>query len=148
LGGGGEPHPPSSGKCEFNSLGEEGGGGKGGSPSTLHTGTNTYKAAAKLKTYRKEYRICTIYNTEYRRVPLFYMALDLMIWMQVISFLGPLEREGPEKKMSLTLLVAISGPKKSQFSGPTPSNGPINGFAHINSIMSRHINYRYINSYN
>ncbi len=31
------------------------------------------------------------------------------------------------------------GPKKSRFSGQTPSNGPSNGFARIKNIMSRAI---------
>ncbi len=34
---------------------------------------------------------------------------------------------------------ALSGPKKSRISGPTPSNGPWNGFARIKIIMFRTI---------
>ncbi len=39
--------------------------------------------------------------------------------------------------LALASLVAISGLKKSRFSGPTPSNGPRNGFAPIKIIKSR-----------
>ncbi len=39
-------------------------------------------------------------------------------------------------------------PKKSRFSGPTPSNGPRNGFClHQNHYVLLHINNLYINSY-
>jgi hypothetical protein len=45
---------------------------------------------------------------------------------------------------SLRSLV-FQGPKKSRFSGPTPSNGPCNGFARIKIITSgANINNRYI----
>jgi hypothetical protein len=37
-------------------------------------------------------------------------------------------------KMALASLVAISGPKKSKFSGPIPYHGPCNGFACIKII--------------
>jgi hypothetical protein len=49
-----------------------------------------------------------------------------MILMGENPLLGPLVGVGPENldlfwpQMTLTLLVAISGSKKSQFSGPTP----------------------------
>jgi len=44
-------------------------------------------------------------------------------------------------------LVAISGPKKSWFLGPTPSNGPGNRCCpHQNHYVPSHINNRYINS--
>jgi hypothetical protein len=36
--------------------------------------------------------------------------------------------------MALGLREWHWGPKKSRFSGPTPSNGPSNGFAHIKII--------------
>jgi hypothetical protein len=35
--------------------------------------------------------------------------------------------------------LSFQGTKKSQFSVPTPSNGPCNGFAHIKIITSRAI---------
>ncbi len=44
--------------------------------------------------------------------------------------------------------VAISGPKKSRFQGPTPSYDPRNGYClHQNLYVLRNINNRYINSY-
>jgi hypothetical protein len=52
-------------------------------------------------------------------------------------------------QMALALLVAISGPKKSQCLGPTPSNTPRNGSClPRNHYVLRHINNRYVNSYN
>jgi hypothetical protein len=50
------------------------------------------------------------------------MALDAMILMGA--------------QMAIASLVAISGPKKSQLSGSTPSNGQSNGFAPIKLINS------------
>jgi hypothetical protein len=41
--------------------------------------------------------------------------------------------------MALTSLLAISRPKKSRFSWPTPSNGLLNGFSPIKIIMFRAI---------
>ena len=51
-------------------------------------------------------------------------------------------------KWQLAALVAISGPKKSWFSGPAPSNCPRNVFApHQNHNNPCHIINRFINSY-
>ncbi len=68
--------------------------------------------------------------------------------------LGPLEGVGPENshffwaQTAAALLVAISGPKKVCFSGPTSSNDPRNWiFLYQNHYVPRHINIRYINSY-
>jgi hypothetical protein len=61
--------------------------------------------------------------------------------MGITPLLGPLVGGGPWKsrlswaQMALALFIAISGPKK----GPTPSNGPQNGFAPIKIITSRAI---------
>jgi hypothetical protein len=50
--------------------------------------------------------------------------------------------------MALASLAAISGPKKVSISGPTPSNGPRNGYClHQIHYVPRHINNRDINSY-
>ena len=51
-------------------------------------------------------------------------------------------RCGPRKsplfwtQMALALLVSISGPKKSRFSGPTPSNAPRNDVALLKSLCT------------
>ena len=51
-------------------------------------------------------------------------------------------------RMALAPLVAISGPKKVLNSGPTPSNGPRNGYCPPqNHYVPHHINNRYINSF-
>jgi hypothetical protein len=69
----------------------------------------------------------------------------LMILMRENPSLRPLEGVGPENheffgpKLHSLHFVAISGPKKSRFSGPTPSNGPRNGFSRIKIITSRAI---------
>ena len=62
--------------------------------------------------------------------------------MRANPLLGPLKGGGGEKtfwvKMELALLVAISGTKKAQFSGPTLSNGPCNGYCpHQNHSVAR-----------
>jgi hypothetical protein len=62
------------------------------------------------------------------------MALDMMILMRANPLQGPKENVGPENGGFFhpsVSLDAISGPKKSRFSGPRPSNGPVNGFAPI-----------------
>ncbi len=47
--------------------------------------------------------------------------------------------------MALATLVAVSGPKKSRFSGPSSSNDPCNGCcSHQNHYVPCHINNRYI----
>jgi hypothetical protein len=46
-------------------------------------------------------------------------------------FLGP--------KMALASLVPFQGPKKSRFSGPTPSNAPRNDVARLKTITYRAI---------
>jgi hypothetical protein len=67
---------------------------------------------------------------------------------------GPLEGGGgvPEDldffgpKWHLLRPLPFWGPKNSQFSGPTPSNDPRNGFSLIKIVfLLRHINNRYIN---
>jgi hypothetical protein len=42
-------------------------------------------------------------------------------------------------QMALALLVSFQGPKKSRFSGPTPSNAPRNDVAPLKIIMYRAI---------
>jgi hypothetical protein len=42
-------------------------------------------------------------------------------------------------QMALTSLVPFQGPKKSRFSGPTPSNAPRNDVALLKTIMYRAI---------
>ncbi len=68
--------------------------------------------------------------------------------------LGPLDGVGPENlhffgpKWHLLSLWPFQGPKKSQFSGTTPSNGSQNGCSlHTNNFIPPHINNWYINSY-
>jgi hypothetical protein len=68
-----------------------------------------------------------------------------MILIGENPLLGPLEGVVPENldffgpKWHLLRSWPFQGPKKSQFSGPTPSTGPRNGFSHIKIIMSRAI---------
>ncbi len=50
--------------------------------------------------------------------------------------------------MALASLIAISGPKKSRFSGPTLSNAPSNDAACLKAIKYKpHINNRYIGNF-
>ncbi len=78
----------------------------------------------------------------YIKLPIFFYPL-----------LGPLEGVGPENldifkpKWHSLRSWQFQGPKKSRFSGPTPSNGPRNGCsAHQNHFVQPLINKRYINS--
>jgi hypothetical protein len=65
----------------------------------------------------------------------------------------PLEGVGPENRLFWALkwqqAKRVSfGPIKSRFSGPTPSNGPNNRFAHIKIIKSkRYVIKRYIGNF-
>jgi hypothetical protein len=76
-------------------------------------------------------------------VPVVYMARDVMILMWANLFRGQLEEVGLENrafwalKMAPSKASAIWVQKKSRFSGPTPTNGPLNRLAHIKIIMSR-----------
>ncbi len=58
------------------------------------------------------------YNNYYFTLP---VARDEMILMREYLLQGPLDWVGPHLPMAL---VINSGPKKSLFSTPTPSNGP------------------------
>jgi hypothetical protein len=73
---------------------------------------------------------------------LFFMALGLDnfdggnpllrllegVGLENLNFLGP--------KWHLLCSLTFQGPKKSQYSGPIPSNGPQNGFGRIKIISS------------
>ncbi len=66
-------------------------------------------------------------------VPVVYMARDVMIF-------GP--------KWHLLPSLTFQGTKKSWFSGPTPFNGPRNGFSRIKIVTSKsHIKNRYIGNF-
>ncbi len=50
--------------------------------------------------------------------------------------------------MARYVMVRHLGPKKSRFSGPTPSNAPSNDVAHLKTIRyKRHKNNRYIGNF-
>jgi hypothetical protein len=82
-------------------------------------------------------------------------------WMRLVCCNGlqpghlrgptPLRRAGafsPGPEMALASLLPVQGPKKSRFSGPTPSNAPRNDVVPLKIITYRAIkNNRYINSY-
>jgi hypothetical protein len=53
--------------------------------------------------------------------------------MEANPLLGPLDEVGPEN-LDFLGPNGIQGPKKSRFSGSTPSNGPGNGFARVKSL--------------
>ncbi len=54
----------------------------------------------------------------------------------------------PGAQMALASLVPFHGPKKSRFSGPTPSNAPSNDVALLKTIKyKRHKNNWYIGSF-
>jgi hypothetical protein len=65
-------------------------------------------------------------------VPVVFMARYIMILRGATSLRGALEGVGPERECHL-------GPKKSRFSGPTPSNAPSNDVAPLKIIMYRAI---------
>ncbi len=69
----------------------------------------------------------------------FYMVLGLNDFYAGKSSKRPLEGRTFCPERALASLVDISGPKKSRFSGPNPSNGLCNRFAYIKIIRSRAI---------
>jgi hypothetical protein len=79
----------------------------------------------------------------YRRpiLPTFHIAVDFLIVLYK-GLYGWGDRAGHSKltsyQMALALLIAISGPKIAYtvISGPTPSNGPRNGFSRIKTVTS------------
>jgi hypothetical protein len=61
---------------------------------------------------------------------------------------GPENLDFFEPKWHSLPSLPFSEPKKSRFSGPTPSNGPCKRCCpHQNHYIPRHINNSYINSY-
>ncbi len=68
-----------------------------------------------------------------------------MVLRGATSLLGTLEGVGPENlnffwaQMAITSLVPFQGPKKSRFSGATPSNAPRNDVAPLKTITYRAI---------
>jgi hypothetical protein len=58
------------------------------------------------------------------------MVRDVLILMRENTFRGQLEGVGPENG-------DLEAQKKSRCSGPTPSNGPSNGFSRIKIIKSK-----------
>jgi hypothetical protein len=72
-------------------------------------------------------------------VPVVFMARYIMVLRGATSLLGALEG---------VTHVTLQGPKKSQFSGPTPSNAPSNDVAHLKTIKyKRHKNNSYIGNF-
>jgi hypothetical protein len=67
----------------------------------------------------------------------FYMTLGLNDLVGTDPLLGPLERVGRENLDFLGPASIHLGPKKSRFSGPTPSSCSCNGFARIKINTSR-----------
>ncbi len=65
------------------------------------------------------------------------MARDVMILMRALSITRAIGR-------GLDLEIETFGPEKVEILGPTPSNGPSNGFARINNIKSKNKKNRYI----
>jgi hypothetical protein len=67
-----------------------------------------------------------------------------MILMPENTFRGPLEGVSPENREFFGHSKGNErsechlGPKMSRFSGPTPSNGPSNGFSRIKIIKFKH----------
>jgi hypothetical protein len=62
-----------------------------------------------------------------------------MVLRVATSLLGALEGLGPENLYWAQMALASLVPKKSQFSGPTPSNAPCNDVAPLKTIMYRTI---------
>ncbi len=94
-----------------------------GNRSPLPPPTNSYKAAGKLM-YLKSTR---------------FLYGAWVLWCGQIHF----------EDFRAQLSLPFQGPKKSKFSGPTPSSDPRNQFSRIKIIASPyHINKRYINGYN
>ncbi len=80
---------------------------------------------------------------------LIFMARYVMVLRGAKSLRGALEGVAFFwAQMALASLVPFQGPKKSRFSGPTPSNAPSNDVAHLKTIKyKRHKNNWYIGSF-
>ncbi len=74
-------------------------------------------------------------------VPVVYMARYVMVLRHATSLRGALEGAGPE---NWDCSLPIQGPKKSRFSGPTPSNAPSKD---VPRLKKCHINNRYIGNF-
>jgi hypothetical protein len=72
-------------------------------------------------------------------VPVVFMARYVIILRGATSLRGALEGVGPENRDFLGLRSCLLGPKKSRFSGPTPSNAPSNDVAPLKIITYRAI---------
>jgi hypothetical protein len=104
----------------------------------------------RLTTYSTEYRIQNTSETHVHKitnVPVFYLALELMILMVANPLLGLLEGMGPENQMALVSLYAISGPKKVLIFRAHLFQWPSKWICmHQNHYVPRHRKHRYINS--
>ncbi len=65
---------------------------------------------------------------------LFIWLLNLMVLRRATSLLGTSQLFWAQ--MALASLMLFQGPKKSRFSGPTPSNAPHNDVARLKTISS------------
>jgi hypothetical protein len=63
------------------------------------------------------------------------MARDVMILTRENTFRGLLEGVGPENQ---DFFGPSNGNERSPLEGPTPSNGPSNGFSRIKIIKFKH----------
>jgi hypothetical protein len=130
-------------------MGMRGGGGVNTSQREWGVGELEFEALMRM--------LDNSVRNKITNVPVFfYMALawrlTLMILMRENPLLGPLKGVGPENldflaQMALPSFVAISGPKKTRFSGPIPSKALEMDFPASNHYVPRHINIRYIISY-
>ncbi len=78
-------------------------------------------------------------------VPVVYMALYVMVLRHATSLQGALEGAGPENQ---DCSLPFQGPKKSRFSGPTPSNAPSKDVPRLKTIKYKcHINNKYIGNF-
>jgi hypothetical protein len=148
VGGGGgalptSPHPLNT--CSHNTATR-----RPPHPSNTQQHTTTHNNRKKHTT--------TVHNStrvhKTTNIPVVFIALILNGFEECNIITRGIGRGGPWKsrlfwaQMALASLVPFQGPKKSQFSGPTPSNAPRNDVALLKkNYVPRHKNDRYINSY-
>jgi hypothetical protein len=124
-----------------------GGGGLLTTPHSLNTSSQDTQHSCKETSppllHTTHNNTTTLYNStrvhKTTNVPVVFMALHLMVLRATTSLLGwVLKISTFLVQMTLSSLVPFQGPKKSRFSGPTPSNAPSSDVARV----PRHKNNR------
>jgi hypothetical protein len=114
-------------------------------PHPLNTSSHNTAARRPPHPSYTQQHTTTLHNSnrvhKTTNVPVVFMARYVIVLRGATSLRGALFWA----QMALASLVPFQGPKKSRFSGPTPSNAPRNDVPLLKTInVPRHKNNRYI----